>query len=92
MRLTALIGAFGLTAMFGAGAEAQSLACGGEYTIKKGDTLQQVTRMAYGEGLSWSFIYKANKAVVGPDPSLIEVGMKTWSSPGSTVSAVRINW
>lgn len=76
MRLTALIGAFGLTAMFGAGAEAQSLACGGEYTIKKGDTLQQVTRMAYGEGLSWRFIYKANKAVVGPDPSQIEVGMK----------------
>ncbi len=76
MRLTALIGAFGLTAMFGAGAEAQSLACGGEYIIKRGDTLQKVTRMAYGEGLSWSFIYKANKAVVGPNPSAIEVGMK----------------
>lgn len=93
MRLTALIGAFGLTAMFGAGAEAQSLACGGEYTIKKGDTLQQVTRMAYGDGLSWKFIYKANKAVVGPNPSAIEVGMKIkvpcrrGQTPGVTAKA-----
>ena len=75
MRLTALIGAFGLTAMFSAGAEAQSLACGGEYTIKRGDTLMKVTRMAYGEGLSWNYLYKANRGVVGPNPSLIEVGM-----------------
>ena len=93
MRLTALIGAFGLTAMFGAGAEAQSLACGGEYTIKRGDTLQKVTRMAYGEGLSWSFLYKANRAVVGPNPSAIEVGMKIkvpcrrGQTPGATAKA-----
>lgn len=93
MRLTALIGAFGLTAMFGAGAEAQSLACGGEYIIKKGDTLQQVTRMAYGKGLSWRYIYKANKAVVGPNPSAIEIGMKIkvpcrrGQTPGVTAKA-----
>ncbi len=94
MRLTAMIGAFGLTAMFGAGAEAQSLACGGEYTIKRGDTLQKVTRMAYGEGLSWGFIYNANKAVVGSNPSLIEVGMKikvpcrTVQTPAATQAEV----
>ena len=93
MRLTALIGAFGLTAMFGAGAEAQSLACGGEYTIKRGDTLQKVTRMAYGEGLSWSFLYNANKRVVGPNPSLIEVGMvlkvpcRKGQTPGATAQS-----
>lgn len=95
MRLTALIGAFGLTAMFGAGAEAQSLACGGEYIIKRGDTLQKVTRMAYGEGLSWRFIYKANKAVVGPNPSAIEIGMKIkvpcrrGQKPGVTTQAAK---
>ncbi len=95
MRLTALIGAFGLTAMFGAGAEAQSLACGGEYIIKRGDTLQKVTRMAYGEGLSWRFIYKANKAVVGPNPSAIEVGMRIkvpcrrGQTPGATAQATK---
>lgn len=93
MRLTALIGAFGLTAMFGAGAEAQSLACGGEYIIKRGDTLQKVTRMAYGEGLSWKFIYNANKAVVGSNPSAIEIGMKIkvpcrqGQTPGATAQA-----
>lgn len=90
MRLTAIIGAFGLTAMFGAGAQAQSLACGGEYIIKRGDTLQKVTRMAYGGGLSWSFLYNANKAVVGRNPSAIEVGMKikvpcrAGQTPGAT--------
>lgn len=93
MRLTALIGAFGLTAMFGAGAEAQSLACGGEYTIKRGDTLQKVTRLAYGEGLSWNFLYNANKRVVGSNPSLVEVGMKLsipcrdGQTPGATAQA-----
>ena len=76
MRLTAVFGAFGLTAMIGAGASAQSLACGGEYVIQRGDTLQKVTRMAYGEGLSWKYLYNANKGVVGSNPSLIEVGMK----------------
>ena len=93
MRLTALIGAFGLTAMFSAGAEAQSLACGGEYTIKRGDTLMKVTRMAYGEGLSWNYLYKANRGVVGPNPSLIEVGMvlkvpcRDGQKPAATASA-----
>ena len=93
MRLTALISAFGLTAMFGAGAEAESLACGGEYIIKRGDTLQQVTRMAYGECLSWKYLYNANKSVVGSNPSLIEVGMKIkvpcrrGQTPGATVQA-----
>lgn len=95
MRLTALIGAFGLTAMFGAGAEAQSLACGGDYTIKRGDTLQKVTRMAYGEGLSWKFIYNANRAVVGSNPSAIEIGMKIkvpcrrGQTPGATAQAAQ---
>lgn len=56
-------------------ATAQSLACGGTYTIQRGDTLQKVTRMAYGEGLSFNFLYRANRDVVGPNPSLIEVGM-----------------
>ncbi|MEL7465289.1 MAG: transporter substrate-binding domain-containing protein [Pseudomonadota bacterium] len=55
--------------------EAQTLACGGTYTIQRGDTLQKVTRMAYGDGLSFNFLYRANRDVVGPNPSLIEVGM-----------------
>ncbi|MEO1612567.1 MAG: LysM peptidoglycan-binding domain-containing protein, partial [Pseudomonadota bacterium] len=56
-------------------AEAQTLSCGGTYTIQRGDTLQKVTRMAYGEGLSFNFLYRANRDVIGPNPSLIEVGM-----------------
>lgn len=55
--------------------QAQSLSCGGSYTIKRGDTLQKLTNQVYGLGNSFFTIYNANKAVIGPNPSLIEVGM-----------------
>lgn len=82
MRNSAFACIFGATALVGAGAffapapvQAQTLSCGGTYTIQRGDTLQKVTRMAYGEGLSFNFLYRANRDVVGPNPSAIEVGM-----------------
>ena len=80
MRNSAIACVAGLAGLVGAGtistpAEAQSLSCGGTYTIQRGDTLQKVTRLAYGEGLSYNFLYRANRDVVGANPSQIEVGM-----------------
>lgn len=91
MRFSALVCALGLTAAIGAGAQAQSISCGGSYTIERGDSLQKVTRMAYGEGLSWSYLYNINKDVVGPNPSLIEIGMvlQVPCRDGQTPSATR---
>ena len=56
-------------------ASAQEIACGGTYTVARGDTLQNITRRVYGPELSYNFIYRNNRDVVGPNPSLIEVGM-----------------
>ena len=56
-------------------AEAQSISCGSDYTVKRGDTLQRITRQAYGPALSYSYLYNANRSVIGANPSLIEVGM-----------------
>ncbi|MGB0506166.1 MAG: hypothetical protein ACPGGK_08200, partial [Pikeienuella sp.] len=77
MRLTAVACALGVATLIGSGAQAQSsIACGQHYTIASGDTLQRVTRRAYGDGRSYHFIYKANRDVVGNNPSAIEIGMR----------------
>ncbi len=70
----ALAGLFLLAAGAG-GAAAQGLACGAPYTVTRGDTLQQITNRAYGPGKSYQLLYSANRAVIGGNPSLIEVGM-----------------
>lgn len=76
MRLTAFASALGFAAMLGGAASAQSIPCGQHYTIGSGDTLQKVTRLAYGAGKSYHALYKANRDVVGPNPSAIEIGMR----------------
>lgn len=72
-------GAIAAAAIFSAptlaAAQSTSVSCGGTYVIKRGDTLQRVTNAAYGPDQSYQFLYSANRDVVGPNPSLIEVGM-----------------
>ena len=71
----AVIAGFASTSLAPTEAEAQSISCGSTYTVKRGDTLQRITRLAYGPSLSYSYLYNANRSVIGPNPSLIEVGM-----------------
>lgn len=72
--------AFGLLAaaisvgLSAGGAAAQDLICGGEYTIKRGDTLQKVVNRVYGPEHSYVLLHRANRDIVGRDPSLIEIG------------------
>lgn len=79
MRITALASAFcvaGLASLGGvSSASAQALACGQSYTIKAGDTLQRLTNRAFGPGKSYNLMYRPNAAVIGKNPSAIEVGM-----------------
>ena len=50
---------------------------GRTYTVQPGDSLSAIAQKFYGDGSeqSWRKIYDANKAVIGPDPNQIQVGM-----------------
>jgi ABC-type amino acid transport substrate-binding protein/phage tail protein X len=49
-----------------------------EYTVKQGDTLSRLAGKFYGDvsPASWKRIYEANKAVIGPNPSRLRIGMR----------------
>ncbi len=48
-----------------------------QYTVQSGDFLSKIAQLFYGDGSepSWRKIYEANKAVIGPDPTRLQVGM-----------------
>lgn len=76
--LAAAAAAMAVAIGFGAAAtpaQAQAIACGGVYTIQRGDTLATIARRAYGAN-EYQIIYLANTEVIGPDPNLVEVGMR----------------
>ena len=45
-----------------------------EYTVQPGDSLSAIAQKFYGNAALWQEIYKANKKVIGDNPSLIKVG------------------
>ncbi|MBW5447444.1 LysM peptidoglycan-binding domain-containing protein [Cohnella sp. CFH 77786] len=46
------------------------------YTVKSGDTLWAIAKLQLGDSGKWKSIYDRNKAVIGPNPSLIKPGQK----------------
>jgi len=46
------------------------------YVVKPGDSLYKIAKMQLGDGSKWQDIYNNNRSVVGPDPNLIQPGMK----------------
>ncbi|MEH1870573.1 CAP domain-containing protein [Nostoc sp.] len=54
-----------------------SFVSGQSYTVQPGDFLSAIAQKFYGDGSEafWRKIYEVNKAVIGTDPSRIEVGM-----------------
>ena len=54
-----------------------SFVSGQTYTVQPGDSLSTIAQKFYGSGeiTFWRKIYEANKAVIGADPTHIEVGM-----------------
>lgn len=46
------------------------------YVVKKGDCLWDIAEKQLGDGMRWSAIYEANKALIGDDPDLLYVGIE----------------
>lgn len=60
---------------------ARSSSSGKSYTVKKGDTLQEISQKMYGTTRQWRKIYNANKGVIKGGPEKIRPGMKLTIPP-----------
>ena len=56
---------------------ADSISCGGKYTVQEGDTLSDVAERTYGLSNKWTLIYYANQKQFGNEPLL---------APGNQIS------
>lgn len=45
------------------------------YTVQSGDYLKKIAKDFYGDESKWQQIYNLNKAVIGNNPNLIQIGM-----------------
>jgi nucleoid-associated protein YgaU len=41
--------------------------------VKSGDTLSKIAKKIYGDESAYLIIYKANKALIGPNPDKIKI-------------------
>jgi len=48
----------------------------GGYVVRAGDSLYRIAERELGDGLRWREIHAANRAVIGDDPTRIQVGME----------------
>ena len=64
----------GTTDFFGNSDKAADTTAGNTYTVVSGDSLSKIAKNHYGDASKWHQIYDANKAVIGSNPDLIEVG------------------
>ena len=46
------------------------------HEVRSGETLSDIALAAYGKSSKWTVIYEANKAMIGPDSSKLQVGME----------------
>jgi nucleoid-associated protein YgaU len=46
------------------------------YIIQRGETLSHIALHYYGDAAKWNLIYDANRAVIGPSPNMIRVGLR----------------
>lgn len=77
-----LFSAFAIAGTLAAGATinpspstAQSIECGTPYKIVRGDSLNGIAYRAYRGAASFQFVYSANSAAIGADPSFIQEGV-----------------
>ncbi|MGB5870294.1 MAG: transporter substrate-binding domain-containing protein [Albidovulum sp.] len=68
------LGVSALALMIGGGAAMAQDACG-NYVVKSGDSLRKIAKKAYGNERFQS-IYNANRAIIGSNPNVIEIGMQ----------------
>lgn len=46
----------------------------GQYTVRTGDYLIAIAARVYGDSSRWREIYEANRALIGPNPNVIQPG------------------
>jgi len=46
------------------------------YVVRKGDTLQKISKKYYGTTKQWRRIYQANRSTLAKGPDKIQIGMK----------------
>ncbi len=56
-------------------AKATNISCGEPYVIQEGDTLGGISSRVYGTTGRWSFIWHANRSVLGRNPDRISSGV-----------------
>lgn len=66
--------AAGGTDFFGNNNASNPTTSGDSYTVVSGDSLSKIAKNQYGDAAKWHQIYEANKALIGNNPDLIEVG------------------
>jgi nucleoid-associated protein YgaU len=54
---------------------------GGTYTVRSGETLCSIAQALLGDEAHWRLIYEANRAAIGPNPDVINAGMKLTIPP-----------
>ncbi|OBY26971.1 hypothetical protein A9D60_16720 [Leisingera sp. JC1] len=75
MRNTAKFMGASLIAIAAAGQSAQAQEACQVYEVQSGDNLREITEKAYGHS-KFRVIYNANRAVIGRNPNIIEIGMQ----------------
>jgi LysM repeat protein len=51
------------------------------YSVRAGDTLPSIANQFYGDANQWTTIYDANRAAIGNDPNVIQVGTQLTIPP-----------
>ncbi|MEL7299042.1 MAG: transporter substrate-binding domain-containing protein [Pseudomonadota bacterium] len=74
--LTRLSAALAGILAISAGLATSAAACGGTYTVARGDSLTQIANDLYKDARKWSVIYQTNVARIGDDPERITVGTR----------------
>ena len=46
------------------------------YTVRPDDSLSTIAKQHYGKASKWALIYEANRSAIGPDPDVLQEGMK----------------
>ena len=57
------------------GQAAQAQTCGGDYTIKEGESLADVATRVYGSSSQWPLIFYANQDRMGANASMLVPGL-----------------
>lgn len=61
------------TILFNYPAQAATISCNGDYTVKSGDSLSSISLGAYEDPNKWNILYLQNKNTIGNNPSTIRL-------------------